>query len=320
MPPGPCCAGVDLGPLADALLEAKQRGLANLGLIAASEAPNLELDAGFCRRYLTNIIRYDLGERTGRHAAFFRVGKRTVAGIKPRRGVRYSEPRGLCVNSNPRGSEYLTPRRGGPWMNLRIGTRGSPLALWQANHVVDRLRTVVPGIVVELVRIQTEGDEVRDVPLGQMGGVGVFTKAIQNALLERRVAVAVHSLKDLPTLAVQGLVLAAVPERGPIGDVLVSLKHRTFDDLPSGARLATGSLRRRAQVLNRRPDLRLEEIRGNVETRLRKLSELDLDGVVLAQAGLERLGLKNRITEVLNPSWMLPAVGQGALGLECREG
>ena len=177
----------------------------------------------------------------------------------------------------------------------------------------------VPGIVLELVRIQTEGDEVRDVPLAQIGGKGVFTKSIQNALLDHRVAVAVHSLKDLPTLAVEGLVLAAVPTRGPIGDVLVSLKHRRFADLPTGARLATGSLRRRAQVLNRRPDLCLEEIRGNVETRLRKLVEFDLDGVVLAQAGLERLGLKDRITEVLDPSWMLPAVGQGALGLECRQ-
>ncbi len=203
-------------------------------------------------------------------------------------------------------------------MNLRIGTRGSPLALWQAHYVADRLRAAVPGLVVELVRIQTEGDEVRDVPLVQMGGLGVFTKAIQNALLERRVDVAVHSLKDLPTLTVAGLLLAAVPTRGPTGDVLVSLKHGRFADLPAGARLATGSLRRRAQILHRRPDSRLEEMRGNVETRLRKLGELGLDGIVLAQAGLERLGLKDRIAEVLDPTWMLPAVGQGALGLECR--
>jgi hydroxymethylbilane synthase len=203
-------------------------------------------------------------------------------------------------------------------MKLRIGTRGSTLALWQANHVAEMLRAAAPGIVLELVEIETAGDQVRDVPLPQIGGEGVFTKAIQDALLDHRVDVAVHSLKDLPTLPAEGLVLVAVPPRGPTGDALVSKKHASFAALPSAAVVATSSLRRQAQVRHRRPDLRLVNIRGNVETRLRKLVDEDLDALILAQAGLERLGLTKNITELLDPSWMLPAVGQGALGLECR--
>jgi hydroxymethylbilane synthase len=197
---------------------------------------------------------------------------------------------------------------------LRIGTRGSPLALWQARHVASLLAPR-PTTIVE---IQTVGDQVRDVPLVQLGGEGAFTKAIQQALLENRVDVAVHSLKDLPTFAVAGLVLAAVPPRGPTGDAFVSRKYQSFFDLPQGAVVATSSLRRRAQVLHRRPDLRLIDIRGNVETRLGKLSEGGLDATILAEAGLRRLGLAEQITEILDRSWMLPAVGQGALGLECR--
>ena len=204
-------------------------------------------------------------------------------------------------------------------MNLRIGTRASPLALWQARHVADRLRAAHAGLDIELVEIETAGDQVRDVPLPQIGGEGVFTKAIQQAVLARRVDVAVHSLKDLPTIPVAGLVLAAVPPRGPSGDVLVSKRHHPFAKLPPGATLATSSQRRKAQVLHRRPDLKLIDIRGNVETRLRKLTEQNLEGLILAQAGLERLGLTGAITEVLDPAWMLPAVGQGALGLECRD-
>jgi hydroxymethylbilane synthase len=201
---------------------------------------------------------------------------------------------------------------------VRIGTRGSPLALWQANDVADRLRRAAPGRPVKLVEVQTAGDTVRDAPLVQIGGEGVFTKEIQRALQAGAVDVAVHSLKDLPTFAVENLVLAAVPPRGPAGDAFVSLRHASFAALPPGAVVATSSLRRRAQVLHRRPDLRLVNIRGNVETRLRKLAEEGLDALILAQAGLERLGLGGRITELLDPSWMLPAVGQGALGLECR--
>lgn len=199
---------------------------------------------------------------------------------------------------------------------IRIGTRGSPLALWQANHIAERLRAF--GHEVELVEIQTAGDLSRDVPLGQLGGQGAFTKEIQRALQAGQVDVAVHSLKDLPTFAVDNLVLAAVPPRGPTGDAFLSLRHRGFADLPPGAVVATSSLRRRAQVLHRRPDLKLVDMRGNVDTRLRKLREQDLDALILAEAGLRRLGLDRHIAEILDPAWMLPAVGQGALGLECR--
>jgi hydroxymethylbilane synthase len=201
---------------------------------------------------------------------------------------------------------------------LRIGTRGSPLALWQANHVADGLRPLAAPRLVELIHIQTEGDRDQSASLAHIGGRGVFTKEIERALLDDRVDVAVHSLKDLPTQPVDGLTIAAVPARGPTGDVLVAVQVSRFDDLPQSARVATGSLRRRAQLLHRRPDLRLADIRGNVETRLRKLREDGYDALVLAQAGLERLGLAGVVTEILEPEWMLPAVGQGALGLECR--
>lgn len=201
---------------------------------------------------------------------------------------------------------------------LRIGTRGSPLALWQANYVADRLRLLHPGLAVELIEIQTAGDRIRDVPLVSLGGEGVFTKAIQDALLEDRVDVAVHSLKDLPTVVVERLTLGAIPERAPTGDAFISKTHRSFAELPQRARVATSSLRRRAQLLNRRPDLEVLEIRGNVDTRLRKLVDQNLDATILAEAGLRRLGLEAHITEVLDAEWMFPAVGQGALGIECR--
>jgi hydroxymethylbilane synthase len=199
---------------------------------------------------------------------------------------------------------------------LKLGTRGSPLALWQANHIAALLRPVCGA--VELVQIETHGDRDQASALSAMGGFGVFTKAIQNALLDGRANIAVHSLKDLPTLPEPRLELAGVPARGPTGDAFVSRKHARFDDLPKGATVGTSSLRRRAMVLNRRPDLKLIELRGNVDTRLRKLDEQNLDAIVLAEAGLVRLGLADRIAEVLDPVWMLPAVGQGAIGLECR--
>jgi hydroxymethylbilane synthase len=201
---------------------------------------------------------------------------------------------------------------------LRIGTRGSALALWQANFVAERLRALAPQRPIELVEMQTEGDRTQDVPLVQLGGEGAFTKAIQQALLADRADVAVHSLKDLPTFAVPGLMLAAAPERGPVGDALISRRHRSFDALPQHATVATSSLRRRAQLVHRRSDLKLLDLRGNVETRLRKLDEQGLDAIVLAQAGLARLGLAAQVTQLLDTAWMLPAVGQGALGLECR--
>jgi len=198
---------------------------------------------------------------------------------------------------------------------IRIGTRSSPLAMWQARHVQTLLAGPRP---VELVQIETEGDRVRDRALSQIGGYGLFTKEIQNALLDGRVDIAVHSLKDLPTIPVEGLGLGAVPARAPSGDAFISTRHARFDDLPQGARVATSSLRRRSQILHRRPDLLVEDVRGNVETRLRKLDEQGFDATILAEAGLRRLGLERHITEILEPTWMLPAVGQGALGLECR--
>ena len=201
---------------------------------------------------------------------------------------------------------------------LILGTRGSPLALWQARHVADWVRPFAAGRAVELRLIQTHGDRDQTSALSAMGGFGVFTKAIQQALLAGTADVAVHSLKDLPTVPEDGLVLAAVPPRGPAGDAFVSTRHARFDALPEGAVVGTSSLRRRAQLLHRRPDLRLVDLRGNVETRLRKLDAQELDAIVLAEAGLVRLGLADRVTEVLNPGWMLPAVGQGAIGLECR--
>jgi len=202
--------------------------------------------------------------------------------------------------------------------SLRIGTRGSPLALWQARHIEKRLREFETGRPVEIVVIETQGDRAAGDSLSRIGGEGVFTRAIQDAVLAGEADIAVHSMKDLPTATIAGLTLAAVPERGPIHDAFVSRKHPRFDDLPAGAKVATGSLRRRAQILHRRPDLCLVDIRGNVDTRLRKLAQLDLDAIVLAEAGLSRLGLESHITVLLDVEWMLPAVGQGALGLECR--
>ena len=165
-----------------------------------------------------------------------------------------------------------------------------------------------------MVEIETAGDRIRDVALSQIGGDGVFTKEIQRALLAGVVDVAVHSLKDLPTTFVAGLTLGAVPARGPSGDVFVSHKHKHFDELPQGAVVGTSSLRRRSQALHRRPDLTLVNLRGNVETRLRKLDEQNFDAIILAEAGLRRLGLESAITEILDPQWMLPAVGQGGAG------
>lgn len=201
---------------------------------------------------------------------------------------------------------------------LKLGTRGSPLALWQANYVAGLLRPVAAPRAVLLELIETHGDRDQATALRSMGGFGVFTKAIQQALLDHKADVAVHSLKDLPTEPSVGTTLVATPPRGPAGDAFLSVKHKRFDDLPRGAVVGTSSLRRRAQVLNRRPDLRLIDLRGNIDTRIRKLTEQDLDAIILAEAGLARLGLEGRVTEILDPSWMLPAVGQGAIGLECR--
>ena len=200
-------------------------------------------------------------------------------------------------------------------MPLRLGTRASALARWQAEWVAAQLRG--RGIEVELTPITTTGDRQQGMIPG-IGEQGVFTKEIQRALLDGRIDLAVHSLKDLPTGVTPGLVLAATPERAAVADVLVSPKYASFDALPHGARVGTGSLRRRAQLLHVRRDLRMEDIRGNVETRLRKLHQGDFDALILAEAGLRRLGLDQHIVEVLPLELILPAVGQGALALEAR--
>jgi hydroxymethylbilane synthase len=203
-------------------------------------------------------------------------------------------------------------------MMLRIATRGSPLARWQAEHVRELLRGQHPGLAVELVIITSAGDLDRSRPLHEIGGVGLFTKEVQEAVLAGRADLAVHSLKDLPTQSPTELQLAAVPMRGTCEDALIAPCHRTLANLPAYARVGTSSLRRRAQLLRIRPDLEIIDVRGNVETRLRKLEEDQWDAILLAAAGLERLGLQDRITERLGVGTMLPAVGQGALGIECR--
>lgn len=206
-------------------------------------------------------------------------------------------------------------------MHLRIGTRHSPLALWQAHWVADQLNSA--GHQVELVKITTTGDTTTT-PLGHGGGVGLFTKEIQKALLDGRCDIAVHSLKDLPTQPIPGLALAAVPKRESPNDCLISTKYKSLSDLPQNARVGTGSPRRKAQLLHLRPDLDLQDIRGNVETRLAKLNTHPFDAIVLAYAGLLRLGLDSLKLApedlcVLPTDVMLPAVGQAALGLETRK-
>jgi hydroxymethylbilane synthase len=201
---------------------------------------------------------------------------------------------------------------------IRIGTRSSRLARWQADWVADYLRRLNPELRVDLVEIKTHGDRDRNSPLTAIGGVGLFTKEIQRAVRDGSVDVAVHSLKDLPTEGLDELLLAAVPTREDVADALIAPKYRTIEGLPQGARVGTGSPRRRAQLLFMRPDLQVTSLRGNVETRLNHALEGRFDAVMLASAGLHRLGLEQHVTERLDPCEFLPAVGQGALGIECR--
>lgn len=198
---------------------------------------------------------------------------------------------------------------------IRIGTRSSKLAMWQAEWVASQLQQ--KGNDVELIQVSTKGD-ISTASLSQVGGQGLFTKEIQNELLERNVDVAVHSLKDLPTLEIDGLTLAAVPVRETTLDCLISNNNHRFEQLPAGSTVGTGSSRRGAQLLAWRPDIEIADIRGNVDSRLRKLEEGHFDAIVLAAAGLARLKLYGRVTQELPQDRMLPAIGQGALGLECR--
>lgn len=203
---------------------------------------------------------------------------------------------------------------------LRIGTRASRLALWQAEWVQQQLETLHPGLSVSLVPITTKGDKILDVPLAKVGGKGLFVKEIEEALYDGSIDLAVHSMKDVPSVLPPGLILPCIPPREDPRDALVTPDGRGFAQLPEGARIGTSALRRQAQLLHRRPDLRIVSLRGNVETRLRKMEEEGLDGIVLAAAGLKRLDLAERIAEYLPIDLSLPAIGQGALGLQCREG
>jgi hydroxymethylbilane synthase len=201
---------------------------------------------------------------------------------------------------------------------LRIATRRSQLALWQAEHVAALLRAAHPGLPVELVPMSTQGDRVQDRALAEVGGKGLFVKELEVAMQEGRADVAVHSMKDVPSELPPGLLIATVLPRANPLDAFLSLRHARFEDLPAGARVGTSSPRRQAQLRHARPDLRLELLRGNVDTRLRRLEEGALDAILLACAGLERLGLGARITQPLDLDLSLPAVGQGVIGIECR--
>ena len=203
-------------------------------------------------------------------------------------------------------------------MKIIIGSRGSQLALWQSNWVKDRLATT--GYEVQIRTIKTTGDKLQNVPLAQSGTKGLFTKEIEEALADGTVDVAVHSMKDLPTDQPASLVIAAVPEREDARDVLISNNGQRFVDLPAGARVGTSSVRRQAQLCSLRGDLNLVPLRGNLDTRLKKLERGDCDALVLAAAGVHRLGLRDRITEYFSPDAMCPAVGQGALAIEIRQG
>ncbi|RJQ47499.1 MAG: hydroxymethylbilane synthase [Gammaproteobacteria bacterium] len=201
---------------------------------------------------------------------------------------------------------------------LRIATRKSPLALWQAEHVKQELQKTHPGLAVELVRMSTQGDRVLDTPLAKVGGKGLFVKELEEGLLNGQADIAVHSMKDVPVEFPPGLHLPVIGVREDPRDAFVSSRYATLDDLPKGARVGTSSMRRQCQLYERRPDLNITSLRGNVNTRLRKLDEGEFDAVILAAAGLLRLGFAKRITQFLPTGVSLPAIGQGAIGIECR--
>ncbi len=203
---------------------------------------------------------------------------------------------------------------------IKIGTRGSPLALWQAEWVKAQLLAKHPGLTVELEIIHTQGDKILDVALAKVGGKGLFVKEIENALLDNSVDIAVHSMKDVPTALPDGLFIAAICEREDPRDAFVARKVKSFTELPQGATVGTSSLRRQTQILHRRPDLKIVSLRGNVGTRLKKMEEKEMDAVILAAAGLIRMKQESFITEYMSVSDSLPAVAQGAVGVEARIG
>jgi hydroxymethylbilane synthase len=201
---------------------------------------------------------------------------------------------------------------------MRIGTRGSPLALWQANWVRESLSKAYPQLRISLVRITTKGDKLVDVSLARVGGKGLFVKEIEENLLAGRIDLAIHSMKDVPVQLPKGLHIQSIPHREDSRDVLISKDYLTLEELPRGAKIGTSSLRRRAQLLSYRPDLIMVPLRGNVHTRLAKLKTMDLDAIVLAAAGIKRMKLAGNISQPISTKVCLPAIGQGALGLETR--
>ena len=202
---------------------------------------------------------------------------------------------------------------------IKIGSRGSPLALWQANWIKDKLESRNPDIPVEIVIIKTSGDKIQDVPLAKIGGKGLFVKELEEALLRKDVDFAVHSMKDMPIKFPFALCIASVTKRENPFDALISRNNIKLNDLPKGAKIGTGSLRRASQLLHYRPDLNLIPLRGNVETRIKKLETEGLDAIILATAGLIRLGWGDKISEIISPEILLPAMGQGAVGIEARK-
>lgn len=202
---------------------------------------------------------------------------------------------------------------------IRIATRESLLALWQAEYVATALKNAHPGLEVELVKMKSKGDKILDVPLAKVGGKGLFTKELEDGMLNGEADIAVHSMKDVPMELPEGLHLPVICPREDPRDAFVSNSCKTLHDLPQGAVVGTSSLRRQSQLLAMRPDLEIKFLRGNVQTRLRKLDDGEYDAIVLAAAGLKRLELEDRITEIIEVTTMLPACGQGAVGIECRE-
>ncbi len=202
-------------------------------------------------------------------------------------------------------------------MNIRIGTRGSALALAQTNLIIKELKNLYPDITIETTIIKTTGDTILDTKLAAIGGKGLFVKEIEEALLENTIDIAVHSMKDLPGIMPDGLMIGAIQKRERYEDVLITHNKCLFSELPLHGTLGTSSLRRQAQILAKRPDLTIKNLRGNVDTRIRKLHRKEYDGIVIAYAGLARLRLTHEITEILE--WMLPAPCQGAVGIECRQ-
>ena len=205
-------------------------------------------------------------------------------------------------------------------MRLKIGTRGSSLAVTQSEWIKNMIQSRHPDISVELVRIKTKGDKILNSPLSKIGGKGLFVKEIEDALLRKDIDLAVHSIKDVPAEIPEGLYLPVFPEREDPRDAFISKSYASISDLPEGSSIGTGSLRRSSQILNIRPDLQIVPLRGNVDTRLKRLESGDLKAVILAAAGLNRLGLSDIITQRLPADAFLPAIGQGALGLETRQG